>query len=326
MRVESIIAIAVVAVATTASAQVAGGGGVGAGAGGGRGGAAGTFSGQMPRIAVEARVTPGVPYSAEAVTESVQVLSDGNRIARKDVTRIYRDSEGRTRREQIGTSGEADSITISDPVSESAYVLIPKTKLAYRNGVVMVSGRGSASASVEPGSSSVVVATRTPDGNAKVTAYEPSAEAGSGQAGAEVRGRAGRTEVAGAGRGGPSVVAFASTGIATPGVPAESGEVTNEDLGQQMIEGLTVSGTRTTTVIPAGRIGNEQPIRIVSEQWYSPELKVLVLTKHSDPRTGETTYRLTAVTQSEPARTLFEVPSDYVLKDSVIRRQSPSMQ
>ena len=230
MRVESIIAVAVVAVATTASAQVAGGGGVGAGAGAGRGGAAGTFSGQMPRIAVEARVTPGVPYSAEAVTESVQVLSDGNRIARKNVTRIYRDSEGRTRREQIGTSGEADSITISDPVSESAYVLIPKTKLAYRNGVVMVSGRGSASATVEPGSSSVVVATRTPDGNAKVTAYEwTSAEARqrpSRRRGASScrtrRGSRGRTR-RGQRRG------VCGDGHRPPGVPAEPGEVTNED-------------------------------------------------------------------------------------------------
>ena len=82
-------------------------------------------------------------------------------------------------------------------------------------------------------------------------------------------------------------------------------------------------GTRTTTTIPAGTIGNEQPILIVAEQWFSPDLKVLVMTKHSDPRTGETTYRLTNIVQTEPARSLFEVPADYTLKDSVIRRQSP---
>ena len=86
-------------------------------------------------------------------------------------------------------------------------------------------------------------------------------------------------------------------------------ETTKEDLGQQTIEGVTATGTRTTTVIPAGAIGNEQPIRIVSEEWTSPELQVLVLTKHSDPRTGETSYRLTGVTRTEPAKSLFEVPA-----------------
>jgi hypothetical protein len=101
------------------------------------------------------------------------------------------------------------------------------------------------------------------------------------------------------------------------------GNTTREDLGQQVIEGVLATGTRSTTVIEAGTIGNERPIRIVSEQWFSPDLKVLVLTKHSDPRSGETTYRLANVVLAEPARSLFEVPADYTLKDSVFRRQSP---
>ena len=92
-------------------------------------------------------------------------------------------------------------------------------------------------------------------------------------------------------------------------------------LGQQTIEGVSATGTRTTTEIPAGAIGNEQPIKIVSEQWFSPELQVLVLTKHSDPRTGETTYRLTGVVRAEQARSLFDLPPDYTLQESVIRRQ-----
>ena len=103
------------------------------------------------------------------------------------------------------------------------------------------------------------------------------------------------------------------------------GPVNKEDLGQQVIEGVLATGTRMTTTIPAGSIGNEQPILVVSEQWFSPDLKVLVMTKHSDPRSGENTYRLTNITQTEPARSLFEVPADYTLKDSVIRRQSPML-
>ena len=62
---------------------------------------------------------------------------------------------------------------------------------------------------------------------------------------------------------------------------------------------------------------------MLSEQWFSEELKMLVMTKHNDPRSGETIYRLTNIVQAEPARSLFEVPADYTLKDSVIRRQSP---
>ena len=101
------------------------------------------------------------------------------------------------------------------------------------------------------------------------------------------------------------------------------GNVNKEDLGQQVVEGVLATGTRITTTLPTGTIGNEQPIVVLSEQWFSEELKILVMTKHNDPRSGQTIYRLTNVVQAEPARSLFEVPADYTLKDSVIRRQSP---
>jgi hypothetical protein len=87
-----------------------------------------------------------------------------------------------------------------------------------------------------------------------------------------------------------------------------------ESLGKQNIEGVEAEGTRSTVTFPAGTFGNERPISIVSERWYSPELQTVVMTKHSDPRFGETNYRLTNINRSEPARTLFEVPSDYTLK------------
>jgi hypothetical protein len=82
------------------------------------------------------------------------------------------------------------------------------------------------------------------------------------------------------------------------------------------MEGVLVEGTRTTTVIPAGAIGNELPITIVVERWYSPELKVAVFSKKSDPRFGETTYRLTNIVRADPAASLFEVPADYTIKDA----------
>ena len=88
-----------------------------------------------------------------------------------------------------------------------------------------------------------------------------------------------------------------------------------EQLGKQNIEGVEAEGTRTTVTIAAGEIGNERPIEIVSERWYSPELQLVVMTRHSDPRTGETTYKLTNINRSEPAKSLFEVPSDYTVKE-----------
>lgn len=88
----------------------------------------------------------------------------------------------------------------------------------------------------------------------------------------------------------------------------------NESLGRQVIEGVQADGTRTVMTIPAGQIGNERPIEIVSERWYSPELETVVMTRHTDPRMGETVYRLTNINRAEPAHTLFEVPADYAVK------------
>ena len=93
-----------------------------------------------------------------------------------------------------------------------------------------------------------------------------------------------------------------------------------DDLGQQNIEGVMATGKRTTTVIPAGQIGNAQEIRIVSEQWFSDDLQVLVMTKHSDPRSGENVYRLRNILRAEPDQTLFTVPADYTIQQRGVRR------
>ncbi len=101
---------------------------------------------------------------------------------------------------------------------------------------------------------------------------------------------------------------------------AAAGETVREELGTQTVEGVAATGTRTTTTIAAGAIGNLQPIKVVSEQWFSNDLQVLVLTKHSDPRSGETTYRLVNIVRAEPDRSLFTVPPDYTIKGSGIRQ------
>ena len=88
-----------------------------------------------------------------------------------------------------------------------------------------------------------------------------------------------------------------------------------ESLGKQIMEGVNVEGTRTTLTIPAGAMGNDLPIEIVSERWFSPELQTLIFSKNNDPRMGETVYRLSNIRSEEPARNLFEAPSDYTLQD-----------
>jgi hypothetical protein len=97
----------------------------------------------------------------------------------------------------------------------------------------------------------------------------------------------------------------ASQGGGQEGVP---GTKTNEEsLGTRVIEGIATEGTRTTVTIPSGAIGNERPIKSVTERWFSPELRIVILSRRSDPRFGETTYRLTKITRAEPPAALFEV-------------------
>lgn len=90
----------------------------------------------------------------------------------------------------------------------------------------------------------------------------------------------------------------------------------NEQLGKQMVEGVECEGTRAVTTLPAGAIGNERPIETVNETWHSPELKMMILSKRSDPRFGESTYRVTNIIRSEPDAALFQIPSEYTIIDS----------
>jgi hypothetical protein len=256
------------------------------------------------RIPFETRVTKGAPYSGDAVSESVQTLSDGNRIVRREATRVYRDSEGRTRRETLGESG-VTSFTISDPTTGASYVLDPANQMAFRSNVVRLSVvprvvvDGAAAGPVGgAGAGGAVGTTRKAGGSVVVVAPGPATAEPS-------------HVVEGAG-----VTQFK---VASGGEPTRA-ETVVEDLGQQVIEGVNAKGSRTTMTIPAGAIGNELPIRVVSEEWFSPELQVLVLTKHSDPRVGETTYRLTNISRTEPDRALFDLPAGYTVREPGVRK------
>jgi hypothetical protein len=242
------------------------------------------------KLAVEARITPGAPYSAEAVTESTQVLADGNRINRKSLTRVYRDGEGRMRREEVNDAGTVVSVSIVDPIAHVSYVLQPQSRTAYRenaqNQLFIVRSK------IEAGADRMADAPPPPP-------PPPPAP------GAPLRTTA--TEIR----------------MRVPISGSEVGDVAQENLGQQNVEGVSANGTRTVTTFPTGAIGNLQPLKVVSEQWFSPDLQVLVMTRHIDPRSGETTYRLQNIVRAEPDRSLFSVPADYSLKPSDIRQPAP---
>jgi hypothetical protein len=109
-----------------------------------------------------------------------------------------------------------------------------------------------------------------------------------------------------------------SGGQAVPGVQLSTEsqvQPSAESLGQKTIEGVVVEGKRIRTAIPADAMGDQRPISTVTEEWFSPELQVLVLSKTTGPRLSETTCRLTNIRREEPPATLFTLPADYLIKD-----------
>lgn len=99
--------------------------------------------------------------------------------------------------------------------------------------------------------------------------------------------------------------------------PGTGRNVTETDLGSKDIPSAgTAQGKGITHTIPAGEIGNAQPIVSTSEIWYSPDLQIVVLSKHNDPRSGESIYSVSNIQRGEPNASLFQVPSDYTIQDA----------
>jgi hypothetical protein len=275
------------------------------------------------------RPTKGAPYTADTVVEGTQTLADGNRIHRKTAGRVYRDGEGRTRREEERPNGTT-SVSIVDPIAGFSYSLDATNKIAWRTAM------GTATAimgkieegQVESRRKIEAVRSTNPDGSQRVAIKEseaPVTDADRQKAEAlraERRARSTDAQSAG-GRGGAAAGGGGAGGGGGFGgaiAPTMRGAAETAPLERKVIDGLQVEGRKTTTVIPAGQIGNDQPITITSEQWRSPDLNVLVLTRHADPRSGESIYRLSNVIRAEPDPSLFMVPADYTVKDTGIRK------
>jgi hypothetical protein len=263
----------------------------------------GTFKVLGPKIAF-GKVVKGAPYSATAITEHVQTLSDGNQIIRKNESKLYRDSEGRTRMEQtletIGKWAAAGApshmIRINDPVTGYYYDLDPRTQTAFKGG----GGIERLAAMKEK----MAVPQKYEDWQKEKAPIAKTMKA------IELMEEMEKQKQ-------EKLKASEKQGKLKEGANADdaSGRRKTESLGKQMIEGVEAEGTRVTITIPAGEIGNTLPIEVVDETWQAPELQLVVMSKHRDPRSGETTYRLTNLNRSEPDRSLFEVPTDYIVRE-----------
>lgn len=209
------------------------------------------------------KTVTGTPFSAQIEMESTRTLADGTRSTNKSTGMIYRDSEGRMRREMalvtlgpFASAGDPPQMVfINDPVAGAHYALDAGKHTAHK--MTLPAGRQPRDRSLE--------SVRRP----------------------------------------------------TPF------EVKTESLGKQVIEGIEAEGTRSVATIPAGKFGNPNPVEVVSERWYSPELQAVVMSKHSDPNMGEHVYRLTNIKRDEPVRSLFEVPADYTVQEGGFPRGGP---
>jgi hypothetical protein len=207
----------------------------------------------------EGKVVTGAPLSADLAVTRDTTLADGNRIHTENHTKIYRDADGRVRREigfELNTpatgAAKRSMIVITDPVAGKRYMLNPQNKTAH----VM-----------------------------------PLAPPKHGQGPPPPDGEAGQD--------------FAGH---------DNANVNREQLGTKAINGLQAAGTRVTRTIPAGKIGNEKPIEVVTERWYSTDLQLPLTSTHTDPMMGTVTTNLTNINRTAPDASLFQVPSDYTVK------------
>jgi len=247
------------------------------------------------RTAVMGKTVKDAPYSATEITEMNQVLADGTHIHNETQAQVYRDSEGRTRRET------PDSVTIWDPVAKVTYVLNPKDQTARQmplgDGVFFFARDGQASTFTMKMPPSLPP---DPQDIAKFKAEKDAVVAES-----KMTNRAVVTSDAIGGGVMTERLDVVAKDVA-PGTP--------ESLGTQNIEGVIAQGTRTTTTIPLNAIGNDRPLQIVNERWFSPDLQKVVQSRFSDPRSGEETFRMTNVSRTEPPAYLFQVPAGYQIQ------------
>ena len=231
-----------------------------------------TLSFVTPDTNFERVIVKGAAFSADSLTEHVQTLSGGNRMVRKSTAHIFRDGSGRTRREH-----ELDRGT-PGPNGQLPQLIIINDPIARVNYTIETQ-TGVARKRQLPPQKILEAFEKARGDNAPFSVLIPA----------------------------DTAHRRAAQGDSATPFPAPQ----KETLPAQTIEGVLAEGTRTTLTIPAGEFDNEQPMTITHEEWYAPELHMIVLMKHNDPRFGETTFRLTNILRGEPSAELFQLPQGY---------------
>jgi hypothetical protein len=243
---------------------------------------------ELDGLEFERSATKGAPFSATLVIEISPAGSDNAATTRKSISVLYRDGEGRTRRDQMPSETTEASLptqaplltTINDPVAGYTFTVNGRANIARRSEF----------GGEQPASSNRTV----------------------------VQGPESRSPAEGNGSG--QTLPVPGTAYAKQKAPTEVrhqiSPARRELLGQREIEGFTAEGTRVTMTIPIGAIGNEHPLTTSVERWYSPELKTVLLIERSDPRMGRTTWRLSGIQRTEPSAALFTVPSSFKITDN----------
>lgn len=225
---------------------------------------------------ISATSVQGAPYTATVTNESVQTLADGNRIVQTSTGSMARDSMGRTRQDAPMPLG---GNLARGNAPHLVFIRDPVAETSYTLNLT------DKTANKAP-SRMPLIAPPPPAAAARVTALITLAPNLQPQTYAVTRN-----------------LAF-----------QEASRPQIEDLGSETMEGVLVTGMRTTHTIPAGEVGNDKPLSIVNEVWTSPELKTIVYSKRSDPRMGDQTFKLTNIVRAEPDPSLFTIPADFKIE------------
>ena len=359
------------------------------------------------------RVVKGAPFSADAVSESVQILFDGNRIVQRVNTRLYRDGEGRFRRDEmpkpvaLGSFVEMpQAVFILDPVLSLKIFLYPESKTARQLAFKIEKNERQkefekeewdsekAEQEIEKAAQEIAEAeqeyekarqelekrreqasgkdllqlgklkqrienlkarleskkqrlkkrkwsiesekpeSEKPPARSEKQAAQQSRSESTSSSSSSVTENEKPAKVAAESKmvvketkPKPFKISAKPNKPNNPSLPVlPKGEAKTEALGTRRIEGVEAEGVRLTTTVAAGAIGNERPIEITYERWYSKELELIVYSKYTDPRFGEQTYRLTNIKRSEPENALFTPPADYkILTEPDKKRRVPDI-
>jgi hypothetical protein len=235
--------------------------------------------GPLPGGPFNDKVVTGKPFAADAIQQTNQTLVDGTHITHQQTIAVARDSQGRTRREETIPSPSGEGQTV-----KTIFISDPVAQVNYVLG---------------------------PDNIAHKFPFSKSGL----QAGGMTM-SAGHSEAT---QGTVRVQQFTAAGGAVGAglsvMSIKEGDASTDSLGTQTIGGVEANGTRTTITIPAGQIGNDAPIVLTDEHWYSQDLQTMVTSKQTDPRFGESSFQLTNIQRTEPPASMFQVPANYAIEE-----------